>query len=89
MVLPKYLLLRLWAYPAFLFNCTSGQSYWHSHFYNGLGGAGNDLSAVVKTAAAVTGGGRDSAVESFVASITRKEGKIEASGKARGTSANM
>jgi len=43
---------------------------------NGHGGAGNDLSAVVETAAAITGGGRDSVVESFVASITRKKGKI-------------
>jgi len=57
---------------------------------NGHGGAGNDLSAVVKTAAAITGGDRDSVVESFVASRKRgRKGEIEASGKAQGTSANI
>jgi hypothetical protein len=42
---------------------------------NGHGGAGNNLSAVVETAAAITGGDRDSVVESFVASKTRKKGR--------------
>ena len=32
----EYLLLRTRAYLAFLFNYTSGRSYWNSHFYNGL-----------------------------------------------------
>eukprot|EP00613_Pedinella_sp_CCMP2098_P068489 CAMPEP_0171906848 /NCGR_PEP_ID=MMETSP0993-20121228/6525_1 /TAXON_ID=483369 /ORGANISM="non described non described, Strain CCMP2098" /LENGTH=75 /DNA_ID=CAMNT_0012538923 /DNA_START=32 /DNA_END=259 /DNA_ORIENTATION=+ len=32
----EFLLLRLRTYLAFLYNYTSGRSYWHSHFYNGL-----------------------------------------------------